>query len=53
MPKRRVEATTAIDIKIGVLMRLRRAQLGMSQAALAQKLGLACLMVASATATSN
>ncbi len=41
MAKRRGEATAATDIQIGGLIRLRRAQLGMSQTALANKLGVA------------
>ncbi len=41
MAKRRVEATAATDIQIGGLIRLRRVQLGMSQTALADKLGVA------------
>jgi transcriptional regulator with XRE-family HTH domain len=40
MAKGRREPTTAIDVQIGGLIRLRRGQLRMSQTALAEKLGL-------------
>jgi transcriptional regulator with XRE-family HTH domain len=41
MARRRLEATAATDTQIGGLIRLRRAQLGMTQVTLADKLGVA------------